>query len=352
MGKHDTVVTEEPLELRLSWPGHPATRVSVTMRTPGADFELAAGYMLAEGVLAIGEKPRSVAYCVDRTLSEEQRYNVVTVDLDAPPRRHPSVRTTTMTSACGVCGTESLDEVFAVDSTPVKVEGAIAPAVVSALPDLLRERQPLFAKTGSIHASGVFGFDGESDHRPRGHRSSQHRRQSRRGPAARHRRLRRGVGALRQRADRVRHRDEGRLGSDRGRRRRSADRRASRSSSPSAPASRCAGSPAATGSSPTRTPNASPAVTQGRGLPTVGFGSAARLRLAGRDRAPSVTTVADLVIPPSPEPSRLAESGQPGTARRLGSATHGGSRSRPSSRAGLPSAANRRVRRDCVGLAS
>jgi FdhD protein len=161
MGKHDTVVTEEPLELRLSWPGHQATRVSVTMRTPGADFELAAGYMLAEGVLAIGEKPRSVAYCVDRTLSEEQRYNVVTVELDAPPRRHPSVRTTTMTSACGVCGTESLDEVFAVDSTPVRVEGTIAPAVVSALPDLLRERQPLFGKTGSIHASGVFGFDGE-----------------------------------------------------------------------------------------------------------------------------------------------------------------------------------------------
>ncbi|HSS68560.1 MAG TPA: hypothetical protein VLK34_08405 [Nocardioidaceae bacterium] len=61
-GKHDTVVTEEPLELRLSWPGHQATRVSVTMRTPGADFELAAGYMLAEGVLAIGERPRSVAY--------------------------------------------------------------------------------------------------------------------------------------------------------------------------------------------------------------------------------------------------------------------------------------------------
>jgi FdhD protein len=159
--KPDSVVTEEPLELRLSWPGHPATRVSVTMRTPGADFELAAGYMLAEGVLAIGERPHSVAYCVDRALSEEQRYNVVTVDLDGPPRRHPSTRTMTMTSACGVCGAESLDEVFTVDATPVKVDGAIAPDVVSVLPERLRERQPLFSRTGSIHASGVFDFSGE-----------------------------------------------------------------------------------------------------------------------------------------------------------------------------------------------
>jgi FdhD protein len=158
--KHDTLVTEEPLELRLQWPGHQASRVSVTMRTPGNDFELAAGYMLAEGVLAIGEKPRSVAYCVDRTLSEEQRYNVVTVDLEQAPRRHPSIRTTTMTAACGVCGTESLDEVFTIESAAISVEGSIAPAVVTTLPDRLREHQPLFAKTGSIHASGVFGFDG------------------------------------------------------------------------------------------------------------------------------------------------------------------------------------------------
>jgi FdhD protein len=161
LGKQDTVVTEEPLELRLSWPGHPPTRVSVTMRTPGSDFELAAGYMVAEGVIGLGERPRSVAYCVDRALSEQQKYNVVTVELEGPPRRHPSTRTTTMTAACGVCGTESLDEVFTVDSRPVKVEGAIAPSVVSTLPDRLRENQPLFGKTGSIHASGVFGFDGE-----------------------------------------------------------------------------------------------------------------------------------------------------------------------------------------------
>jgi FdhD protein len=161
LGKLDSVVTEEPLELRLSWPGHPPTRVSVTMRTPGADFELAAGYLVAEGVIGLGERPRSVAYCVERTLSEEQKYNVVTVELDGPPRRHPSIRTTTMTAACGVCGTESLDEVFTVDSAPVQIDATVAPSIVTTMPDRLRDSQPLFGKTGAIHASGVFGFDGE-----------------------------------------------------------------------------------------------------------------------------------------------------------------------------------------------
>ena len=108
----DTVVTEEPMEIRLSWPGHPATRAAVVMRTPGSDFELAAGFLLSDGVIGCSDRPHQVAYCVDRTLSEEQRYNVVTVELDGPPQRHPSSRTTSVSSACGVCGTESLDEVF------------------------------------------------------------------------------------------------------------------------------------------------------------------------------------------------------------------------------------------------
>jgi FdhD protein len=154
------VVTEEPLEIRLAWPGHPATRVAVTMRTPGADFELAAGYLLAEGAATVGEAPRTVAYCVDRALSQEQRYNVVTVQLDTPPTRHPSARATTMSSACGVCGTESLDEVFTPDQAPLRLESRVSDDVIVSLPDALRDSQPLFARTGSIHASGVFDFDG------------------------------------------------------------------------------------------------------------------------------------------------------------------------------------------------
>ncbi len=148
------------MEIRLAWPGHAATRVAVTMRTPGADFELAAGFLLAEGSLAIGQRPRSVAYCLDRALSRDQRYNVVTVELDRVPERHPSSRTTTMSSACGVCGTESLDGVFSPDASPVPVAGSVGSDLIVALPQALRERQPVFGRTGSIHASGVFGFDG------------------------------------------------------------------------------------------------------------------------------------------------------------------------------------------------
>jgi FdhD protein len=157
----DTVVTEEPMEIRLSWPGHPATRAAVVMRTPGADFELASGFLLSDGVIDASHRPHQVAYCVDRTLSEEQRYNVVTVELESPPRRHPSSRTTSVSSACGVCGTESLDEVFTPGDIIVPIDRTVSPDVIRSLPDALLEKQPLFGKTGSIHASGVFTYAGE-----------------------------------------------------------------------------------------------------------------------------------------------------------------------------------------------
>jgi FdhD protein len=101
-----------------------------------------------------------VAYCLDRTLTRQQQYNVVTVTLDAPPLRHPSSRATSISSACGVCGVESLDDVFAPDAEPLPVGAVLDRAVVAGLPDLLRARQPLFAQTGSIHAAGVFDFSG------------------------------------------------------------------------------------------------------------------------------------------------------------------------------------------------
>ncbi|MBA3990471.1 MAG: formate dehydrogenase accessory sulfurtransferase FdhD [Propionibacteriales bacterium] len=157
----DSVVTEEPLEIRLGWPGQPLTRVVVTMRTPGSDFELAAGFLLSEGVLAVGQRPHTVAYCVDRDLDREQRYNVVSVTLGSPPLRHPGRRSTSMSSACGVCGAESLQEVFTPDDVPLKVVETVAPQVLHALPDILLARQPLFEATGAIHAAGVCTFDGE-----------------------------------------------------------------------------------------------------------------------------------------------------------------------------------------------
>src|SRR3954454_16396057 len=88
----DRLATEEPLEIRLSWPGRPAERVAVTMRTPGHDFELATGFLVGEGVLGAADELRTVAYCTDVTLAPEQEFNVVTVELAGPPRTTPAER--------------------------------------------------------------------------------------------------------------------------------------------------------------------------------------------------------------------------------------------------------------------
>jgi FdhD protein len=156
----DRVITEEPLEVRLGWPGQPPTRLAVTMRTPGADFELAAGFLLTEGVIDGTVPPRSITYCLDSTLTREQRYNVVTVDLDRPPRRSPASRFTAVSSACGVCGTQSLDEVFAAADVPVAVTDVVDAGLLESLPAALIASQPMFDKTGAVHAAGIFSFDG------------------------------------------------------------------------------------------------------------------------------------------------------------------------------------------------
>ena len=158
----DRLATEEPLEIRLAWPGAPARRVWVTMRTPGNDFELAAGWLVHEGVARPGDIA-TVAYCTDVDLSPEQEFNVVTVTLDAPPAADPGHRHTaqaTGSSACGVCGKDSIDAALTV-SPAGRWSGALPePDVVRRLPDLLRERQAVFSKTGGVHAAGLFDHDG------------------------------------------------------------------------------------------------------------------------------------------------------------------------------------------------
>jgi FdhD protein len=160
----DTVATEEPLEIRLAWPGRPAERVAVTMRTPGHDFELAAGLLHAEGALVPGTVD-TIAYCTDADLAPEEEFNVVTVHLTAPPPRAPMARRGTLTaasSACGVCGAESVRDVLdlAVCDHAGRDEVVVAPAVVRRLPDLLRAGQGLFDRTGGVHAAGLFTAEG------------------------------------------------------------------------------------------------------------------------------------------------------------------------------------------------
>lgn len=156
--REDALATEEPMEIRLAWPGRRPEPLAVTMRTPGNDFELAAGFCHGEGFTAAGVD--TVAYCNDAVLTHEQRYNTVTVTLAAPPARDPSPRYGVTSAACGVCGQQSLDELADRDYPPVDDSVSIDFATVLRLPDLLREAQPTFERTGGLHAAGLFGTDG------------------------------------------------------------------------------------------------------------------------------------------------------------------------------------------------
>jgi FdhD protein len=153
----DRVATEEPLEIRIEAPGLPAQRVAVTMRTPGNDFELAAGWLVHERVTRPADV-RVVRYCTDVTLTDLEEFNVVTVELAAPPLALPTARL--VGSACGVCGTDSVQDVLADHAPPPPVEVALD--VLLGLPDQLREQQPGFERTGGLHAAGLFETDGRA----------------------------------------------------------------------------------------------------------------------------------------------------------------------------------------------
>lgn len=165
--REDRLATEEPLEIRCAWPGVEPRRVAVTMRTPGHDFELAVGFLYAEGVVTGPDHVRTVAYCTDRALPRDQEFNVVTVTLAGPPGREPTQRSgglSASTSACGVCGALSIEEVLALGdlrgSEPWP-DLKVAPEVVHALPARLRAAQAVFDSTGGLHAAGLFDRDGE-----------------------------------------------------------------------------------------------------------------------------------------------------------------------------------------------
>ncbi len=151
----DRVATEEPLEIRVAVPGLPAQRVAVTMRTPGHDFELAAGWLVHEGVTT-PDDVRAVRYCTDTDLGPLEEFNVVTVELGSPPASLPTVRL--VNSACGVCGTDTVQDVLAHAPAPPPV--TLRLDTLLDLPDRLREHQPGFGRTGGLHAAGLFEVDG------------------------------------------------------------------------------------------------------------------------------------------------------------------------------------------------
>jgi FdhD protein len=158
----DYLATEEPLEIRLDAAGATAT-VAVTMRTPGADFELAVGFLYGEGVVTGRDDVGRLSYCTDPEIDAEQQYNIVNVGLTAGamPDLHTLERHFMTSSACGVCGKASLDS-LELRGCPVVPPGLVVdPAVLPRLPGTLREGQGLFEATGGLHAAGLFTAAGE-----------------------------------------------------------------------------------------------------------------------------------------------------------------------------------------------
>ena len=153
--RRDSLVTEEPLEIRLSAGGRTQT-VAVTMRTPGHDFELATGFLHAEGLLP--GVPHQVSYCADVERAD-QKFNVVTVETDGPALEAP-VRSGIVSSACGVCGSASLDALHERGLCRVADDVTIPLDVLYGLPDALRSAQGVFEVTGGLHAAGLFAADG------------------------------------------------------------------------------------------------------------------------------------------------------------------------------------------------
>ncbi len=150
----DEVASEEPLEIRIAGPGgEPATAVAVTMRTPGHDFELAAGFVLSEGIARGPRDLRGIRYCTPP--AEEQWFNVVTVDLARAFDPERFRRAIYVSSSCGLCGRTSLDRVqrLGIERPP---SGLCVPAsVLRGLPRELFRQQATFARTGGVHATGV-----------------------------------------------------------------------------------------------------------------------------------------------------------------------------------------------------
>ena len=157
----DTLATEEPMEIRLLM-GDTKQTVAVTMRTPGADFELAAGFLYGEGIIKSPEDIAKISYCVDRDIDAAQQYNIVNVELRGghdydlrPLERHFYT-----TSACGVCGKASLEQ-LELRGCPVIAPGPeVSAETIYSLPENLREAQGLFDATGGLHAAALFDPEG------------------------------------------------------------------------------------------------------------------------------------------------------------------------------------------------
>jgi FdhD protein len=162
----DAIAIEEPLEIRLEH-GIAGQRkvqnMSVTMRTPGNDAELAAGFLFTEGIIRYASDIRSAEHCF--IACAENRENVIQVSLTdgIVPHLQNTERNFYTTSSCGVCGKGSINAIRTV-SNYIDIQfdnNFISTEILTALPDKLRRHQKVFADTGGLHASALFTADGE-----------------------------------------------------------------------------------------------------------------------------------------------------------------------------------------------
>lgn len=159
----ETLAAEEPLEIRVA-----GQALTITMRTPGDDFDLVTGFLVSEGVLTDAPQVKALRYCGGRVVQPDgsrqaNTYNVVDAEL-APGVVVPEslVRSFATTSACGICGKASIDDLAVAIHWSVADDPLRVPAeTVSAWPKALRTAQTLFERTGGLHAAGLFGTDGE-----------------------------------------------------------------------------------------------------------------------------------------------------------------------------------------------
>lgn len=151
----DSLAVEEPLEIRVN-----GSSLTVTMRTPGHDVDLAHGFLLAEGLIRTGADIVSARYCAGTDDQGRNTYNVLDVELRgevAVPARNVLT-----TGACGLCGRTALEQVHTHTAYPLGTAGPrVALDVLAGLPESLRARQSVFDATGGLHGAGLFTPSGE-----------------------------------------------------------------------------------------------------------------------------------------------------------------------------------------------
>ncbi|MGE5658314.1 MAG: formate dehydrogenase accessory sulfurtransferase FdhD [Actinomycetota bacterium] len=156
----DQLTAEEPLEIRLV---SPKQTVAVTMRSPGHDFELVAGFLYSEGIVRHRQDIRRISYCIDRQLEGLERHNIVNVELadELRPNLHHLERHFYTTSACGVCGKASIEALRLRSCPPISPGPEVPAELIYTLPDQLRAAQRVFSSTGGLHAAALFDPQGQ-----------------------------------------------------------------------------------------------------------------------------------------------------------------------------------------------